>query len=128
MRSRQLSLFIKLLILALGGTHMLLYIYEVPEIACTVCGFEPCNPKGWMQRVTIYIIVFLIGQLYILDTESMNNINIMYVLCSVMLGLTYNEWMKQNQDWGVWQFIGLVGCLVFPFIEKRLIKHIDLIK
>lgn len=64
--------------------HLLLYIYEVPDNICECCHFEPANPNKWLQRATMYFVVFLWAQLGI---EKLFN----RIVASVMAALVFNE-------------------------------------
>lgn len=115
----KLRYIIKGLCIVVVTVHLLSYIYYVPDGSTIVY-----NPYGELQRGSIYLLAFLLCQYSILKDSDI----ILYALSSLMLCLIWNEVVKKNQDWGFLQFVGFAGALMFPFVEKKLIKIIDLKK
>lgn len=118
-RRSKLRWIIKVLCVVVVTVHLLSYIYYVPEGSGQVY-----NPYGELQRGSIYLLAFLLCQFAILKDSD----TVFYIISSIMLCLVWNEIVKKNQDWGFWQFFGFIGALMFPFIENKLMKHIDLKK
>ncbi len=94
--------------------YLLSYIYEVPDVVCKYCGFEPCNPHKVVQRVSLFVVVWLFAY-----NGSRQLLNL--IICSIMAALICNELVKGNQDWrtGIW--VGFIFSVLFPFYEYK--KH-----
>jgi len=100
------------------AAHLLLYIYEVPDVVCKLCGSEPANPNKWAQRATIYFAVFLWAEL---DIRNWFN----RVVASIMVALICNEVLGHNQDWGVLEFISFAVCFTIPYFEIYLTDFLN---
>lgn len=91
--------------------HMGSYVYNSDSLG-------GCNPNGRLQRGSIYMVVFLLCQLNILNEKAL----FFYLLASSMLCLVLNEVIGSNSDWGWYEFIGYSMCFIIIFVEKKLLK------
>lgn len=114
------SKLINIGIIVLLVVHLISYYYEVPEVVCKYCGFEPCNPNRSWQRITLYAIVWLFSYKDLLLNKKRF---LCYVICSVSSGLMFNEIIKANQDWNKWIWIGFAITVLFPIFEY--IKYVN---
>lgn len=101
--------------------HLLSYLYYSDDARCSH-GYMPENTKVSLFRISMYLTIWLFSELILAVLGKFKFKMFFYIVCSICGLLIFNELVKRNQHWGIWEGLGFIASALHPCYKKLKIK------